>query len=63
MKKKGGQIGNQNAKVEEPMTAGFSGRCTINDKNKWVKQAQKEKLKLAQLITRVVNDYCDKKES
>lgn len=58
--KKHGNTGKQNAKKDNPLETGFSGRCLKSDKAKWVKKAQNEKVKLSQWMVSTLNKECEK---
>ena len=56
MKKPHGNTGNKYAAKTNKLDAGYSGRCTKADKDKWVNFAQSRGMTLQQLMT-VSTDY------
>lgn len=59
MKKQHGNTGNQYAAKSNKLDAVYAGRCTKENKAKWVNFAQSRGLSLQQLMTIAVDDYID----
>lgn len=57
--KKHGNAGNKNAVKESKLDAGYAGRCTKEDKARWVNFAQSRGMSLQQLMTISADSYID----
>lgn len=54
-----GMVGKKNAKKTVTADAHLHGRCYKKDKDRWIKQAQNEGLKLMPWVVNILNEACD----